>query len=473
MQVNIEELSAVERKLSFTIDATKIDAALNEAYRNLGKQVRMPGFRPGKVPRKLLEQRFGKHIGGEVGGQLISEAFDEAVEEHDLFPVSQPIVEQGTLAAGTPYEFSVTVEIKPSVAVEGWDGMDVEWERDEVTDEQVQAELDELASRNATFEAGDKDHKAAEGDLALVDATATADGLEDKTLEAYPVQVGAEAYGMPLSIFLAPKVVGKKVGGKGTVKGTIPEGALGDEWDGIEATVKFAVKEIKTQKLPALDDEFAQDEGHDSLDLLKADIRFKLGEQLRKHLRSHASDFALDKLGEMNPFDVPRGLVRAEADGMLQQQMRQFAGMGQKMPRISLENLGEDAQQQFLSQAEIMVRRALILEAVAEQAEVEVTDADLEEKIAEMAAEIGQQPAAVKGLLMKQGGMDGLKNRIREEKTVNTILERANSVEVEPRDHSHEEPAESVDADDIEAAAEHAAAHGEEGHVHGPGCNHD
>ena len=322
MNVNIEELSAVERKLSFTIDADKIDAALNEAYRNLSKQVRMPGFRPGKVPRRLLEQRYGKHIGGEVGGNLISEAFDEAVQEHDLFPVSQPIVEQGTLKAGVAYAFSVTVEIKPTVTVEGWDGMDVEWERDEVTDEQVQAEIAQLAGRNATFEAGAKDHKAKEDDLALVDVTATAEGLEDKSLEAYPVQVGKAEYGMPLSVFLAPKVLGKKTGGKGTVKGEIPAGALGDEWDGVKATVKFVVKEIKTQTMPTIDDDFAQDEGHETLDLLKADIRFKLGEQLRKHLRSHAADFALDKLGEMNPFDVPRGLVRAEADGMQQQPRR-------------------------------------------------------------------------------------------------------------------------------------------------------
>lgn len=463
MQVDIEELSTVERKLSFTIEAEKIDAALNEAYRNLGKQVNMPGFRAGKVPRRLLEQRFGKHIGGEVGGQLISEAFDEAIEEHDLFPVSQPIVEQGLLKAGTPYEFSVTVEIKPSVVVDGWDGLDVEWERNEVTDEQVQTELDSLAQRNATFEAGGKDHKAIEHDLALVDITATSEGLEDKTLEGYPVQVGSESYGMPLSVFLAPKVLGKKTGGKGTVKGEIPAGALGDEWDGVQATVKFVVKEIKTQTLPVLDDEFAVDEGHESLELLKADIRFKLGEQLRKHLRAHAADFALDKLGEMNPFDVPRGLARAEAESMIQQNLRQFAGMGSQMPQVRLEDLSEANQQKFLENAETMVRRALILEAVATAAEVEASESDVDEKIAEMAAEVGQQPAAVKGLLMKQGGMDGLKSHIREEKAIDTILERANIIDIEPRDHSHHDDEDSEDK----------PAHDEEGHEHGEDCDHE
>lgn len=461
MQVNIEELSTVERKLSFSVEAAKVDQALNEAYRNLSKQVNMPGFRPGKVPRRLLEQRFGKHIGGEVGGNLISDAFDEAVKEHDLFPVSQPIVEQGNLKAGTDYEFSVTVEIKPSVTVEGWEGLDVEWETAEVTDEQVDAELKTLAERNATFEAGDKDHKAKADDLALLDITATAEGLEDKTLEAYPVQIN-EQYGMPLSVWLAPKVVGKKTGGKGTVKGEVPEGALGDEWDGVKAVVKFQVKEIKTQILPELDDDFAQDEGHDSLDLLKADIRFKLGEQLRKHVRGHAIEFALNKLVELNPFDVPKGLVRNEAEGRLQQSMRQFNVPGQKMPTISLENLSEEHQEQMLGQAEDTVRKALILEALSDAAEVEVTDADLDEKIAEMAAEIGQQPAAVKGLLMKQGGLDGLKGRIKEDKAIDALLEKANIIEVEPTDHSHHDH----DHD-------HGPAHGEDGHVHGPDCNHD
>ena len=125
MTVQIEDISPVEKKLSFVVPSDKVNDALNSAYRLLGTQVRIDGFRKGKVPRRVLEQRYGHHIEGEVSGQVISDAFDEAVEEHKLVPVSQPIIDQGKLERGTDYSFSVTVEIKPEVEITGWEGIDV------------------------------------------------------------------------------------------------------------------------------------------------------------------------------------------------------------------------------------------------------------------------------------------------------------------------------------------------------------
>ena len=137
---------------------------------------------------------------------------------------------------------------------------------------------------------------------------------------------------------------------------------------------------------------------------------------------------------EANSFEVPQGLIRYEAETQLNAQARQFMQMTGQMPQMRLENLPEDAQQSLMEQAEFSVRQALILEAIAKAESLEATDEDVEAKIAEMAAEVGQHPSAIKGLLQKQGSLDGLKERMVTEKAMDLILEKCNVIETEPTD---------------------------------------
>ena len=437
MTVQIEDISSVEKKLSFVVPSDKVNDALNSAYRLLGTQVRIDGFRKGKVPRRVLEQRYGHHIEGEVSGQVISDAFDEAVEEHKLVPVSQPIIDQGKLQRGTDYSFSVTVEIKPEVEITGWEGIDVEWERVEVDDTAVDSEIENMLQRQGTVEAAPEGHVIADGDMVIVSGTvSTKEQDEPRKLEGLMVVAGQGGMGMAASDWLASKVTGMTVGESKSEKSEIPEGAFGEGWDGKKASLEFTISEIKVTNLPALDDDFAQDAGFDTLDELKADLRFKIEEHKRAHVRGHASHGAIETIIEANAFEVPQGLIRYEAENQLNHQMRQFAQMSGQMPTMRLENLPEDAQQNLMEQAEFGVRQSLILEAIAKSAELEVTDDDIEAKIAEMAAEVGQHPSAIKGLLQKQGSLDGLKERLVTEKAMDLILEKCNVIETEPTDHS-------------------------------------
>jgi trigger factor len=438
MTVQIEDISAVEKKLSFVVSTDKVNEALNSAYRLLGTQVRIDGFRKGKVPRRVLEQRYGHHIEGEVSGQVISDAFEEAVEEHNLVPVSQPIIDQGKLQRGADYSFSVTVEIKPDVAITGWEGIDVEWERVEVDDDAVDSEIENMLQRQGTVEAAEDGHEITEGDMIIVNGTVTAKGQDEpRKLEGLMVLAGQGGMGMAASDWLADKVIGLKIGDTKSEKSEIPEGSFGEGWDGKKATLEFTVSEIKVTKLPELDDDFAQDAGFDTLAELKADLRFKVEEHKRAHVRGHASHSAIETIIGANSFEVPQGLIRYEAESQLNQQMRQFAQMSGQVPAMRLENLPEDAQKNLMEQAEFAVRQSLILEAVAKSAELEVTEDDIEAKIAEMAAEIGQHPSAIKGLLQKQGSLDGLKERLITEKAMDLILEKCNVIETDPTDHSH------------------------------------
>ena len=435
MSVQIEDISSVEKKLSFVVGSDKVDEALDSAYRLLASQVRINGFRKGKVPRRVLEQRYSRHIEGEVCNQVISDAFEEAVEAHSLVPVAQPIIEQGKLNRGADYSFSVTVEIKPEVEVSGWEGIDVEWQRVEVTDEQVDTELDQMRQRQATVEAAPEGHEIVEGDMVIVSGTVAVEGQDEpRKLEGLMVIAGQGGMGMAASDWLAGKVVGMKVGDTKSEDSEIPEGSFGEDFDGKTGALEFTVSEVKVTNLPELDDDLAQDLGFDSLDLLKADIRFKTEERSRAHIRGLAAHNAMTTIIEANSFEVPQGLIRYEAETQLNAQARQFMQMTGQMPQMRLENLPEDAQQSLMEQAEFSVRQALILEAIAKAESLEATDEDVEAKIAEMAAEVGQHPSAIKGLLQKQGSLDGLKERMVTEKAMDLILEKCNVIETEPTD---------------------------------------
>ena len=428
MQVQIDELSSVQRKLTFTLPAERIDAALDTAYTNLRKDVRMKGFRQGKVPRQILEQRFARHIEGEVGGQLVSETFDEVIKEKKIEPVSQPIVEKAALVKGKDFTFSVIVEVRPAVEVVGWEGLDVPWEQVEVDDDLVERALESERARHGTVDVAPADHAIGEGDYVVLNATCSAAGKEDKVVDGLMTIAGGGT-GLPLADAVAAHLLGLVTGGAKTVTLTLPEG-VEDGWDGVEASVALTVTEVKTRKEPVLDDEFAKDLGFDDVAAMRADIQWKLTESRTSEARGRAAERAIKALIEKNPFDVPEGLVRIEGQALLDQSYQQMVSQGIRAPRLRLEQLNPESQARVLQQGAVQVRRSVILDAVATMASLEVSDADVDDKIAEIAAELGQQPAAVKGLLHKNHGMDELRRRLREDRALDTVLERANIVDM-------------------------------------------
>jgi trigger factor len=466
MQVQVEDLSSVSKKLTFTLPTDKVDVALTEAYANLRKEVSMKGFRKGKVPRRVLEQRFGKHIQGEVGGQLISDAFDSALKERDLVPVSQPVVDPGELQRGREYTFSVTVEIKPTVEVTGWEGLDVEWPSGEVPDEEIDREIEQIRQRNSTVEAlDDKKYKAQTGDIAMVTAEYEVEGKDEPWTITDLMVVVNQPMGFGAADWLGDKIEGMTMARKKSFKNeVVPDGAIDEDWNGSTGKLSIKLTEIKTQKLPELDDDLAQDEGFDSVALLRADIQFKLNERLSAHAREAAGQFALKKLAETNEFEVPEGLVRNEANNILQEQVSRMMSQGMRAPKISLDNLQEEQQSALLADGDFSVRRALILDSVAVQAgdAVQVTDADIDERIEQLAQQMNQQPAAVKGLLQKNNRMDDLTQHLREEKALDLILERANIIEVELGGQSGDDGQEQEDSAAIEESPEAAEAGGED-----------
>jgi len=230
MEFQVEDLSSVQKKISVVVESERVNASLDEAYRKMSREVRMKGFRPGKVPRKLLEKRFSRHVEGEVSSLLISEAFEEAIKEHELAPVSQPIIEKTSLRPGEAYSFSVTIEVQPEIELKTWEGIEVEWERAEVPNEQVEQQVEALLDQNAIVEAAEEGHAADDRDLVLLNARLEAEGQEPFSLDSLMVAVG-QPMGIPVADWLGSLVNGMKVGDTRTDEGVdVPPGTVGEAW---------------------------------------------------------------------------------------------------------------------------------------------------------------------------------------------------------------------------------------------------
>ena len=450
MDVQIEDLSSVNKKLSFTVPADTVDEEVTSAFRTLRKEVMLPGFRPGKVPRRLLEQRFGNEIRGEVTAKLIGDAFDKAIDEHKITPVGRPDIDQGDLSAGQAFTFSVTVEVKPHVVVLDYSGLKVVWDKPEVEDAEVAEQVEGMQRQAGSLGTVEEERPVEDGDVAEVTFTLSLAGQDDLTREHLMVSVPEDHY----HGFLVELVNGAAKGESREGEITIPDDYIESDWAGKTVQAKVEVHEIKKVQYPELDDDFAKDAGHDTMDAMNAAVRFRIQEAKDKHARDDAGRKLLRKVIAANAFEVPPQMVEDRGQQLISSIAAQMMPGYQQAPQFSLDDLDDEKKAGLLQEADFVVRRELVLEAVARQEELTISDEEKEARIAQMAQESGQRPETIKGYLMKSGGLDELANRMVEDKALDLLLERAEIVDEDPDEIPEDAPPAKVEA--VAAAVEAA-----------------
>jgi trigger factor len=443
MDIQLEDISSVSKKLSFTVPADKVDEELNNAYRTLKREVVLPGFRPGRVPRKLLEQRFGTQIRGEVSSKLIGDAFDKAVEDHDLSPVAQPDVDEGDLELGKAFAFTITVDVKPDLELKDYNGVKVVWDRDEVNDDEVNEQIESMQRQSGSLVAVDEERPVADGDVVTVNLKMTSEGLEDYDREGMMLSLPDDPY-FGFAVDLARgATVGKTVEGEITV----PADFIDADWAGKTCAASIEVTEMKKLEHRELDDQFAKDMGHDSVDVMNAAIRFSIQEAKDKRARDEASRRLVAKIIAANPFEVPTKLVEHRGQSLVSSIAQQMMPGFDQANMFSLDDLDEERRANILEEADFSVRRELVLEAVTKAEEIAVTDDEIDGKITSLAEETGQRAETLRGYLLKGGGMDELKERMLQDKALDLLLERAEIVD----EDDDEEPVAPKAADEPEA----------------------
>ena len=422
MKVNVEEISAVKRKVDVEIPEDQVRGEIDSFYRDLGKKAKIKGFRPGRVPRGILERYFKDYAKGEVTQKLIQDTYPKAFSEASLNAVSLPAIEPGELEAGKPFHYSATIEVKPELRLEGYAGLKIEGKKEEVKDEEVENRLQNLQNLHANLRALLEDRPVQKGDYVILDYEGRIDGKaldEGKAIDV-PVEVGAGRF-IPE---LEERLVGIGPEEEKEIEVAFPEGYGYEKWAGKKVSFHVKIKEIKEKILPVLDDEFAKDLGdYASLDELKGKLRDDIAKTKELGLERQLKDQIVDQLLQANRFEVPESLVEDQTKALVSEMKMRLASQGMDLQHLGLTE--EKLHEEYHPKAEKQVRTYLILERIADLEGITVADEEVERRLQEISERSHQKFETVKRHYEKNGLLPEVRGGILSEKTLDLLFQKA------------------------------------------------
>ncbi len=421
MKVDVESLGSFQRKVTVLVDRSKVQAQLDRAYRAVAKNARIPGFRPGKAPRKVLQAHYGERVEADVANDLINEAWRDVQQRDDLKVVGQPSLgETGPVDDAEGFRFTLDVDVQPEIEVQTYQGVDVHFPPVEVSDEEIDAEVQSRLEGHAHL-AEVKDRPLQKGDMAMVELHVF-DGDEEIQTE-FGTMVRTE--GDPYYPGIETLLEGLEVEGEreGTV--TFGEDARQEVVAGRELSVKAKLIQIQHYQLPELTDEFATETlGYEGgIEAMRSALAQTRRTAKEEQSRNQARANLLEALIEKNPFEVPQGMVDRSLD-MLTTQLRlmEARSTGRDPKSIGF----SDSQLADLRQRAVYAAKAgLILDWVADKESIEVSDEDV-------ASALNQSVEAVRAYREEQ--LEEIRGEVRQEKTLDWLLERANLVDAPAAD---------------------------------------
>jgi trigger factor len=391
IRVTATEESPVTYTLAVEVDAKRVRKAFDRAYRDLSRQVKIKGFRPGKVPRAMLEKLYAPAVTEQLEHTLVQETLVEAIEQSGVQPVAEPEVEAESLTAGSDFKYTLRVEVKPTVELPDLEGLPAIRPEVDITDAEIDEQLENVRTRNAPAVEEPEGTVIETGHILSVDFVGRIDGepFEGGSGQDVELEVGSGRF-IP---GFEEQLVGAAAGDDVEVSVTFPEAYGNAELAGRDAVFACHVAAVKKRQLPELDDEFAKDLGDfESLDALRQRIRDDLVASRERESQQVLRKSLFDALIERTSFEVPAGMIESQLDRQLRSAHQRLHG------QVPEEAIGEQLAQwreQWREPAEREVREGLILEAVAKQEQIEVEDAEVDAKIESLAAEQGVDAAAL------------------------------------------------------------------------------
>jgi trigger factor len=421
MKVQVEEVSPIERRLEIEVEPKVVQDELSRAYANLSRQVKIAGFRPGKIPRRILEQRFKDEVEPDVLRRVQMKAFLDAIVEHKVDAVSDPHISAGKLDLSAPYQFSVRVEVKPKIDKVDTAGVKLTDREVKIEDAKVDEQIEKMRSSRTELKAVEGRDTAKEGDFAMIDFIATHDGKDFPGNKGEGVTV--EVLDGQLVDAHVKQLEGVKVGETKEFNYTFPEDYRVDDIKGKTALFKVTLKELKAKHVPVLDEAFATSLGMESVEKLKDRVRSDLSRAEKQKAVNDEREELFKALIDKNKFDVPKSMIDRGVEMMLENTLRSIQRGGVDPRQLGLDLDG--FRNEFRPKAELEVRGQLLLEAVAAAQKIEVSDQDIETKLESLAAEAGAALSQVRKAFRGEDEKAGLKNRIREEKTIAFLKHQA------------------------------------------------
>jgi len=423
MQVVVEEVTGLTRKITVTLPQQDVQKKLNKAYNQLKKDVKMKGFRRGKVPRTIIEKNYKQQVEAEVGEKLIQDTYFDAVDKEKVEPVVHPEISKVDYTDDGAFTYVAMVDIKPEFEIDDYKGLTVVKPDISVVDAEIDEELLEMRKEMAALRSV-TDRSIVKGDVVMVDFQGFHKGHPMKQIknENYSVEVGSGNMGVEFE----EKLVGMKKDEEATHEvefpSTHPNPILADK------TVEFKVKikDVKERVLAELDDEFAKDVSQEfkSLEDLKQSIRTTMEQQKEDNSKGQLTDALMEKLLESNQFEVPERLVHFEIEEMIKQTEKTLEQQG-----MTLESAGmnrDELANNNRGVAEKRVRGDFVLKKIAELEEIKVKDEDLERGFKRIGEQYNMDVAQVKGYFQSRDDMMPFMNELLNEKILDFLKEEAN-----------------------------------------------
>ncbi len=430
MEVSVSRVSTVLLDLKVSLPKEQVRTAISKAYIELGRNAQIRGFRRGKVPPKLLRQFFGQKVAIEVSEQLVQDSLPKALESQKIDPIAPPTLKDIVpLDENNDWHYTAAVEVRPEIAEIKLDGISVTRLVHTFDDHDVEHQIDHLRDDHATLRTPEPPRAAQTTDLVTLDYDVTIDGAvrEDLQTRARSVEVGRGK----LLTELEAAIPGMSIGDQKDVTVTFAADHTREDLRGKTATLKVTIKDIRERVLPELDDEFAKDLGHDDLAALKVKVRADMESHGRETSARKLHDDLIDQLVEKNAVDVPPSLVE-NAVRSVAREMIQLLRMGGTDTKV------EDLQKMAHEQAEKRIRAGLLLGALAEKNKLNVTDADIEAKLGEMAAQGGKNIAKLRADYRDGDKRRGLANSILEDKVMTLLVSKVTITDAPAPKHNHE-----------------------------------
>ena len=420
MKVSIEPSSPVQTKISVEIPADRVQAGLERAYQRYQSQVQLKGFRAGRVPRRVIERRFGEQITSEVGSALVEESLPEAIREHRLAVVSQPRIVTERLAGGSPFRYSATVETKPEVPHVAYEGLSVDKTIAPVTEQAVDDTLARLADSLAQLHPiTDRDHVEA-GDVVRLDYRAEREGRLLAGLEGTGrlFEMGKET----LLPGFQEEILGAQKGHRLSFSLPLPQAGADAPSDVLTADFQVTVHDIARKEVPRLDDEFAKDHGEcDTLEELRAKLRENMERTAQRRAEQQMESDLVGQMFSRHPFEVPPGLVREHAQRLFAESgLRPREDMAFDDPAIP-QTMRED----LSARAKRQIETTWLLDALAEQLGLTLSEEAVDRKIAEFTAANVEQRQQIESLYADADRRQMLKARLLREEALRAVVEKA------------------------------------------------
>jgi trigger factor len=460
VKTDVEELSPTRVRLTIEVPFEELKSNLDQAYREVARQVRVPGFRPGRVPPRVIDQRVGR---GAVLEQAVNEAvpqlYSKAVAEQEFYPLGQPELEITRLDDGKELAFTAEVDVRPNFELPSLDGLSVTVENAEVSPDQVEEYLGSLRERFASLKTVDR--VARDGDFVSIDLAASVDGkpVEDAQATGVSYEVGTESMLDGLDEALQGMTAGESK--------TFTAELAGGKQAGLAADVQVTVNTVKVKELPELDDEFAQSASEfDTVGELRASTRKQLEAVRKSGQAGQARERLLESLIEQLDIPLPERIIEAEVDhrrnGLNDQLER--AGLTFQAYLEASDLTAAKLEEDFAADARRSVKAGFILDKLATQEELQVSAEQLSAYVTEQAYRMGVAPDRLAKQLADNGQLGAVAADVLRANALTLLAERARVVDEAGRPVYISAPEAAGEADADEAAGEDAAgdAHGED-----------